>query len=255
MNAGRRARDRVQEELTGEIIEIARRQLAVVGAAGLSLRAVARDMGMASSAIYRYFPSRDNLLTRLIIEGYTALGQAITEADAARARDDYVGRFRVVCCAVRRWALAHPHEYALLYGSPVPGYQAPTTTVGPASRGARVYGAIVVDAHGAGALVPVQAGPPMSAAVFADMDRLRADVMCAVPHEIVSRALTAWVHLFGAVGFEVFGQFNNVIADQDEYFEHTVHSLAQFVGLPIQPVAGSARLTTIRIMDQLTKRP
>ena len=75
------ARERARAELTTEITDRARAQLATVGAAGLSLRAVARELGMASSAVYRYFPSRDELLTRLIIDGYDALGAAAEAAD------------------------------------------------------------------------------------------------------------------------------------------------------------------------------
>src|SRR3954471_4349899 len=75
------ARERVRAELTAEITDAARRQLAEVGAAALSLRAVARELGMASSALYRYFPSRNDLLTRLIIDGYDALGEAAEKAD------------------------------------------------------------------------------------------------------------------------------------------------------------------------------
>src|SRR5215211_5359016 len=76
------ARERIRAELTAEIADAARRQLAEVGAAAVSLRAVARELGMASSAVYRYFPSRDELLTRLIIDGYDALGAAAESADA-----------------------------------------------------------------------------------------------------------------------------------------------------------------------------
>ena len=89
MNAGRTARERVRAELIREITETARRQLATDGAAGLSLRAVAREMGMVSSAIYRYFPSRDDLLTTLIIDGYNAIGAAVEKADAAWPAEDY----------------------------------------------------------------------------------------------------------------------------------------------------------------------
>src|SRR5204863_7108285 len=117
------ARERIRAELTAEIANAARRQLAEVGAAALSLRAVARELGMASSALYRYFPSRDDLLTRLIIDGYDDLGAAAEPADDPTAPPGE--RWRAVCRAVRTWALAHPHEYALLYGSPVPGYRAP----------------------------------------------------------------------------------------------------------------------------------
>ena len=114
----------------------ARRQLATEGAGGLSLRAVARDMGMVSSAIYRYFPSRDDLLTALIMDGYNAIGEVAEQADGGCPDGDYPGRWLAVARAVRGWARTHPHEYALVYGSPVPGYQAPQQTIAPAARAA-----------------------------------------------------------------------------------------------------------------------
>lgn len=122
-------RARVRAGMIEEIKAVARRHLATDGA-NLSLRAVARDMGMVSSAIYRYFPSRDDLLTALILEAYDALGDAVEAADAAVGRDDLRGRWHAVCRAARAWALAHPAEYALIYGSPVPGYAARTTRSG-----------------------------------------------------------------------------------------------------------------------------
>ena len=108
--------------MTEEIKATARRHLAEGGAANLSLRAVARDLGMVSSAIYRYVPSRDDLLTALIIDAYDSLGEAAETAHAADADAAPAQRWVTVCEAVRGWALAHPHEYALIYGSPVPGY-------------------------------------------------------------------------------------------------------------------------------------
>jgi AcrR family transcriptional regulator len=127
------ARERARASLTSDIKESARRQLAGTGADGLSLRAVARDLGMVSSAIYRYFPSRDDLLTALIIDSYDAVG-AVAEQAAAAQELTRRERWIAACHAVRGWALAHPHEYALIYGSPVPGYRAPDATIGPASR-------------------------------------------------------------------------------------------------------------------------
>jgi len=140
MNASRTARERVRAELTREITDVARGQLATEGAGGLSLRAVAREMGMVSSAIYRYFPSRDDLLTALIVDGYNAIGAVAEQADAACPAGEYAGRWLAVCRAIRDWALAHPYEYALVYGSPVPGYQAPQQTIGPAARRPRCSG-------------------------------------------------------------------------------------------------------------------
>src|SRR5262249_39240809 len=137
-------RARVRAEMTEEIKSIARRHLASDGA-NLSLRAVARDLGVVSSAIYRYFASRDDLLTALIIDAYNSIGEAVERADAAQPHDDLLGRWLAVAHAVRDWALAQPHEYALIYGSPVPGYQAPQDTVGPATRGTFVLGGMLRD--------------------------------------------------------------------------------------------------------------
>lgn len=222
----------MRAELTREITEIARRQLGTEGAAGLSLRAVAREMGMVSSAIYRYFPSRDDLLTALIIEGYDAIGEAVEKADAACARADYTGRWLAVCGAVREWALANPHEYALLYGSPVPGYQAPQDTVGPAIRDTAVYGRIISEAYGAGVLNPPDICPPSPRSFAEDAVVVRDAIMPGLPDDVLTRALTAWTGLFGFVSFELFGQFNNVITDRAALFDHNMTCLGRLVGLP-----------------------
>ena len=254
MNAGRTARERVRAELIREITEIARRQLATDGAAGLSLRAVARELGMVSSAIYRYFPSRDDLLTTLIIDGYNAVGTAVEKADAALPAEDYAGRWLAACRAVREWALAHPHEYALVYGSPVPGYQAPERTIGPAARAAAVFGKIIGAAYRAGAAgvpgtagVPGAAGapgpatehaggavpgPPVPESFVPGAGRLRDAILADVPHEVAAGALVAWSGLFGLVSFELFGQFENVVTDRAAFFDHAAARLGLLAGLP-----------------------
>jgi AcrR family transcriptional regulator len=233
VNASRTARERVHAELTREITEIARRQLATEGATGLSLRAVAREMGMVSSAIYRYFPSRDDLLTTLIIDGYNAVGAAVEKAEAACPPEDYAGRWLAACRAVRNWALAHPHEYALVYGSPVPGYQAPERTIGPASRPAVVVGKIIGDAYRAGATAELP-GPlaPVPASFTPDAARLRDAILEGVPDHIAAAALIAWSGLFGLVSFELFGQFENVVTDRAAFFDHAAACLGRLTGLP-----------------------
>ena len=232
MNASRTARERARAELTREIAEAARRQLATEGAAGLSLRAVARELGMVSSAVYRYFGSRDELLTALIVDGYNAVGAAVEEAEAACPRGDFAARWLAACRAVRDWALAHPHEYALVYGSPVPGYQAPEQTIGPASRVAGVLGAIVSDAHRAGVLEPPGGWPPPPGAFAPDAARLRESVLAGVPDDVVALALAGWASLFGLVSFELFGQFENVVTDRPAFFSHAATCLGRLAGLP-----------------------
>ncbi|CAM5438836.1 MULTISPECIES: TetR/AcrR family transcriptional regulator [Streptomyces] len=227
MTTAQGARARARQEVTAAIKEAARRQLAAEGAAKLSLRAVARELGMVSSALYRYFPSRDDLLTALIIDAYDAVGEAAERARDAVADAPPPARWIAVCEAVRDWALAHPHEYALIYGSPVPGYSAPETTVPAAARVGMVFIGIVRDAR---------EGPGLSAlSVPADLRpegaRMVADFAADVPPEAAVALVAAWAQLFGLIGFELFGQFNRVVEDRETFFRHAAGRLAEGVGL------------------------
>jgi AcrR family transcriptional regulator len=222
-------RARARAEMVSEIKSIARQHLASDGA-NLSLRAVARDMGMVSSAIYRYFPSRDELLTALILDAYNALGSAVEAAEAKVARDDLTGRWLAVCHAVRGWALDTPHQYALIYGSPVPGYRAPQDTVPAAIRTVAVLGGILQDGMTSGALV-LAAEDDLPDVVAADVTRVAAVICPDVPPSLLSRGMGAWVQLFGMVSFELFGQFNNTIDERWAFFDHQMRTQAAFVGL------------------------
>jgi AcrR family transcriptional regulator len=221
------ARERVRAELTEEIADAARRQLAEVGAAALSLRAVAREVGMVSSAVYRYFPSRDELLTRLIIDGYDDLGAAAEAADVPSAPP--AERWLVVCRAVRAWALAHPHEYALLYGSPVPGYQAPKDTVPAASRVGIVLGRILGEAAWAG-LLPDGTGERDPGLISDDAVAVLGGDHPAIDESVRVRALLAWSALYGTISFELFGHFVGSVEDADRYFDRVMTDLATLIG-------------------------
>jgi AcrR family transcriptional regulator len=221
------ARERVRAELIAEIADAARRQLAEVGAAALSLRAVARDVGMVSSAVYRYFPSRDDLLTRLIIDGYDDLGAAAEAADDPDAAPRT--RWLAVCRAVRTWALAHPHEYALLYGSPVPGYRAPRDTVPAASRVGIVLGRILGDAARDGTLPPA-AGERDPGLVSQEAVEVLGGEQPSLDETVRVRALLAWSSLFGTISFELFGHFVGSVEDGDRYFDRAMGDLAALIG-------------------------
>ncbi|TXS46403.1 TetR/AcrR family transcriptional regulator [Streptomyces sp. uw30] len=222
------ARARARMEVTAAIKDEARRQLAAEGAAKLSLRAVARELGMVSSALYRYFPSRDDLLTALIIDAYDSLGESAEAAHADAADAGPVQRWTAVAEAVRAWGLRHPHEYALIYGSPVPGYTAPDTTVPPASRVGLLFIGIVRDAHQGSGLSEL---PPLSGELRPEAERMAADLAPDLPPATVVALAGAWAQLFGLVGFELFGQFHRVVEDREPFFRHAVTRLAQGVGL------------------------
>jgi AcrR family transcriptional regulator len=181
-----------------------------------------------SSAVYRYFPSRDDLLTRLIIDGYDDLGAAAEGADdpAAAPRS----RWLAVCRAVRGWAKAHPHEYALLYGSPVPGYEAPKDTVPAASRVGVVLGRILGDAAQAG-LLPEGTGERDPGLVSDDAVAVLGGDQPSIDETVRVRALLAWSALFGTISFELFGHFVGSVEDGDRYFDRAMGDLAGLIGL------------------------
>jgi AcrR family transcriptional regulator len=222
---GARARARI--EVTAAIKDEARRQLAADGAAKLSLRAVARELGMVSSALYRYFPSRDDLLTALIVDAYNSLGEAVEAAHEVVAEAGPVRRWTAVCEAARGWALAHPHEYALIYGSPVPGYSAPETTIPAAARVGLVLIGIARDACQGPGFVR----PPLPDELRPEAERMAADLAPDLPPEVAAALVAAWAQLFGLIGFELFGQFNRVVEDREAFFRHAATRLAHGVGL------------------------
>ncbi len=176
------------------ILEIGREHLATYGAAALSLRAVARDLGVVSSAVYRYVDSRDELLTRLLVDAYDELADACVAAhDAASGPREQV---LAVARAFRAWAAAEPARYALLYGSPVPGYAAPADrTSGP---GTRVIGLLLGTLDAAGATAPAPPG--------LDFSRLRAEAGITLDDGALRHAMAIWTTVVGLTSLEVFGQ-------------------------------------------------
>jgi AcrR family transcriptional regulator len=209
------ARARVRAELTEEIKAVARQHLAGSGAAALSLRAVARDVGMVSSAVYRYFPSRDELLTALIVDSYVSIGVDVTRA--AQRRGGAEQRFLACGRAVHDWGVGRPHEWALLFGSPVPGYAAPVDTVDPAAVAPLALLGVVADGVAAGTIRSVPTSLPRS--LRNDMAELRAGSGLAIPDDVLVRSLGAWAALLGLVSVELFGHTHNVITDHDTFFD------------------------------------
>ncbi|MFC9892551.1 TetR/AcrR family transcriptional regulator [Nocardia sp. NPDC127579] len=226
-------RARVRTEMIEEIKSAARRRLATDGA-DLSLRGVARDLGIVASALYRYFPSRDHLLTALILEAYQALGAAATVAAEQAPAVAYRARWLAACHAVREWALAHPAEYGLLYGTPVPGYQAPADTVAPAAVVVLLLCDITTDASTAGHLTPPSLPTRLPNPVRADLRALidQRGGTTRLTEDTLGRVFAAWTQLFGLLGFEVFGRLDGSITARPEYFDHQMNLLADLVGLP-----------------------
>lgn len=229
-------RQRARERTESEIRDLAWRHLETDGAAALSLRAIARDLGVVSSAIYRYVASRDDLLTLMIEEGYADLADAVEAAESAVPRDQYRERWLAVARETRAWAVRRPAAWGLLYGAPVPGYQAPAERTTP--HGIRVVAllaAIMTEAGAAEALTPT-VGPtsvpetlrrPLEAAA-AEFGAATTDSMA----ELVALTITGWTSLLGAVSSEVFGQLGrDTFGDFAALAEVTFGTLADAMGL------------------------
>ena len=228
-------RERLRAETTAEIKATAIQQMAETGAAALSLRAIAREMGMSAPALYRYFPNRDALVTALIIDAYNSLAEAMATADSMHDTQDYHGRFRTVAAAYRLWALDHRAEYALIYGTPIPGYKAPREdTVMPASRVNLVIGYILNEAQRAGKLTIPQAYTSVSPELKANLDELAA----MIPEEgVLAEGVLLTVYIFSRLHGLVWGEldehFAPKIGDSGELFEIEINEMCtrlQFEG-------------------------
>ncbi|MEV0677613.1 TetR/AcrR family transcriptional regulator [Actinosynnema sp. NPDC050436] len=194
-------RERLREQTSAEIKAAALTHLREGGGAALSLRAVALSIGMSPAGLYRYYPNRDALLTDLIADGFAALAEEV-----ARARDAAEGdAFVAAALAYRAWALAHPHEFALLYGTPIPDYQAPES--GPTSNASRNVGAAfvppIIDAWRRGTL---RSGTPGGAAAEPAPTALKTFAAAVdLPPEAAAVAFAAWTAIHGLVVLETFG--------------------------------------------------
>ncbi|MET0898242.1 MAG: TetR/AcrR family transcriptional regulator [Mycobacterium sp.] len=224
MGKRQESRDRIE----AQIIELGRRHLITEGAAGLSLRAIARELGMVSSAVYRYVASRDELLTLLLVDAYTDLAESVDRAQQD-AGGDWRAEVAAIAHAARAWAVDAPASWALLYGSPVPGYQAPAEqTVGP---GTRVVGALfraVGTGIATGAVTSRNSVVPQQ--LSHEFGGMRDEFDFGGDDDLVARCVTLWAGLIGAISLEVFGQYGaDTFADPRAVFDLQIGLLTDLV--------------------------
>jgi AcrR family transcriptional regulator len=225
----RSLRARLRTDMLRQIKKLAMRQLRELGPSGISLRQIARDLDMVSSALYRYFPGRDELLTALIIDAYDAVGERAEKTFSATVDRPPRQRWLAVCDAMRSWARTHPDEYALIYGSPLPGFRAPQDTISPAARVALVLMQILGEA--------IDRRPDLgrdralAPALAADLAKLRQTTFPGVPEPLLADALTAWTQLLGSISLELFGHLHNVVEEFDALFSYEMGLMADRLGL------------------------
>lgn len=226
-------RERLRAQTTAEILAAARRRLATDGAAAVSLRAIARDLDTGISSLYRYFASRDDLITALLVEAYNSQADAV--AAAASDHPDPADALPAALHAYRAWALTHPTEFALAYGTPLPGYQAPAErTIGP---GVRVGGQLIDLATALwreGRLDEDrvrQRDEALSPAEREDLAALAQRRGYDAPVALLSLVIDLMIRIHGFVVMEVFGQLRPITSAPADTFTRTANEALIDLGL------------------------
>ncbi len=207
-------RERLREQTYQEIITTARQQIAQRGAAALSLRAIAREMGMTAPALYRYFENRDALVTALIVIAYQSLRDHLEDTRQENAGQDYITQLTAVGIAYREWALAHAEDYALIFGTPIPEYKAPEQATLPIARSSLgVLIRILQEGWEAGEFILPEDPPALASVLLA----VQPDFRASAPVPVTAIALWSLVH--GLVSLELFNHFAVLLQDPAELFE------------------------------------
>ena len=225
-------RERLRQATVAEIKAVARAQMAAEGTGGVTLRAIAREMGLTAPALYRYFGSRDDLVTALVTDAYNALADAMEAAVEAVAPGRHADRVRAAFRAFRGWALGQPTEFALIFGSPIPGYVAPEATRPAGLRYTDLLGRLLADAVADGALDPARIDvrvPPALARQVGAFQRRRGGP--ALPAAVLAFGLGAWARVHGLVTLEVFGHLAPAIGDGTALFTQELEGIIAQSGL------------------------
>jgi AcrR family transcriptional regulator len=212
-------RERYRAQVRREVKQAALRQLAESGPAGLSVSAIGKELGVSGPALYRYFTSRDELLTELVIDAYDDLAGALSAAASNAASQEPRAQVEALARAYRSWALAQPHRYRLLFGPPLPGYDAHAQRLVAASRASMNILLRTLRELGDGAATPPR--PPLASQFTAWAQAYGFDVDPAV----ALRAVLIWSRLHGLVGLEIAGNFASMGIDSDQVFEAQLPAL------------------------------
>lgn len=214
-----------------DIVRIGREHLATDGAAALSLRAVARDLGVVSSAVYRYVSSRDELLTLLVVDGYNALGDEVDTALSA-APDDPIEQLRTLARAIHRWSRAEPARYGLLFGTPVPGYNAPADqTVPPGTRVITTLLTLLARAYQTNQLNAPSVDPHVPPTLATTFTQIRTEFHLDLPNWLIARGITFWTSLLGAVSADIFDMYGpDTFPNRNALFDLHLDTLVDMLG-------------------------
>ncbi|MCX5206153.1 TetR/AcrR family transcriptional regulator [Streptomyces sp. NBC_00237] len=228
-------RERLRAETTAEIKKVALELMASGGPDAITLRAIAREMGMTANAIYGYFATRDDLVTTLIRNVYTSLADTVDAAwDAAPALDP-AARIQAWARAFRNWALANPEGFRLIYGDPVPGYRPPEGGAAPEAAHRVCTGITALAAAAWPYAEPRYADSDFAWSDFDPglLDKVR-PAFPELPPAAVALALRIWSHLHGLVSLEIYGHLQTQALSPEKLFREELDQLVRSLGITPQ---------------------
>jgi AcrR family transcriptional regulator len=219
--------ERLREATRQEIKAAARKLMGEVGTAGVSIRAISRELGLTPPALYHYYDSLDALITALILDAFNALADAMEAARDAE-QGDSIHKLMSVMIAYRRWALEHAVDFQLIYGNPIPGYNAPADlTVPAAARGFAIVVGIIEQAR--------RASPSVSGAI---PRTVKTQLEQVIQHEgypvsplALYNSVSGWVRIHGTIMLELYGHLEPVVGDVDAFYRAQLEGMLREMGL------------------------
>ena len=225
-------RDKTHQNTMLEIKDIARKQMAEQGTAGLSLSAIAREMEISAPGLYRYYSSRDDLITALIIDAYTDLAIVLDQTSLQHSAQQPADRLYAVILAYREWALLHPIDFQLIYGNPIPEYHAPEdTTTAPAQRGFAVILNILLEAFMKGELSVLVEQFALPADLKVGLFSIDDEIQRELPEIVIYAGLVGWYHIHGMIMLELFHHTQSLINDTGAFYRFEVKNLLTRMGM------------------------
>jgi len=225
MHMARPRREAVRKEIAEEIKAAARKQMEQYGTAGLSLRGVARELGITAPAIYNYFPRLEDLITALIVDAFTDLALAMETAGEQGDSDAAILRVEAMLVAYRKWAIEHPVDFQLIYGNPIPGYEAPVGLTDPLARRPflGIFQLYAQALHTGEITLPEEYRQvPLSISEYLVSWREQSGVN--IPDELVCMLMTGWARIHGLVMLELFHHTQPVIGDAGALYQYEIQS-------------------------------
>jgi AcrR family transcriptional regulator len=218
-------REERREGTIQEIKEWAWKQMSENGPASLSLREISRQMRMSSAAIYRYFANREALLNALSLDAYNAHAAALEAAIKESPAGNPLEHLWTLALAYRQWALEHPVQYALIYGSPIPGFQPDWAMLVPAAgRGLQALFTVMQAAWKAGEIRSTAGTQAPPLAVYQHLTGLIAERAYPVSSQALYLSINAWARVHGLVSLEMLGQLGILVGDPAQLFRQEIQS-------------------------------